>query len=69
VADQGEKWMPVQDSPTAFVTLNQKEAVLVKALAARASAESIAKSLDMAPAEVICQLAALRERLERLRLA
>ncbi len=61
--------MPVQDSPTSFVALSQEEAALVKALASRASADTIARSLDMTTADVISQLAALRERLERLRLA
>lgn len=67
--NQGEKWMPVQDNPTSFVKLNREEAVLVKALASRASAEAIAQSLGTSPAEVIRQLSALRERLSALRLA
>ncbi len=55
--------MPVQDNPISFIKLNREEAVLVKALASRASAETIAESLGTTPAEVIQQLSALRQRL------
>ena len=61
--------MPVQDSPTSFIRLNQEEAVLVKALAARASADVIAQSLGTTPAEVIRQLSALRQRLSAVQFA
>lgn len=61
--------MPIQDSATSFIRLSREEAMLVKALAARASAEAIAQSLGTTPAEVIRQLSALRQRLSAVRCA
>lgn len=61
--------MPIQDNPTSFIRLNREEAMLVKALASRASADAIAQSLETSPAEVIRQLSALRQRLAALHIA